>query len=154
VSEDETAPPLAAADEAARTPSSRGRARAVALTSRLAVWGLVAALLPPLAETFGGPFWLQRADWLVAAGFMASGIGTLTVSLLVLRSLPSGASGLKLTAVAGIPLGIGLLFGAAAVLNPLSRLADFVDAGGPLVLLLGVLVFVSLLTVFLRGADP
>ena len=125
-------------------------ARLIAVSARLGVWGLVVALASPFAQALEGPFWLQNAMWLMSAGLLTSGVGTVAASVLVLRTLPPGSSPLKVAAFAGIPLGvlIGCLGG--AVLAPLSGFADVVSASGPLALLLGVLVVVSLLVGFLQ----
>ena len=90
---------------------------------------------------------------LSALGLVGSGIGIVATSVLVIRALPSGASALKAAALTGLPFGGALCLGGIAILAPLSRFADVVDAGGPLVLLLGVLVVVMLLIGFLRGRN-
>jgi len=138
-------------DSSASAPAHRSRS--IALAARLGAWGFVAALIPPFAQALNGPRWLADLAMLSALGLLASGVGIVAASVLVIRALPSGVSALKAAAVVGIPFGGALCLGGIAILAPLSRFADVVDASGPLVLLLGVLVVVTLLIGFLRGRN-
>ena len=133
-----------------RLPSST-RAWVIAVASRLGVWGLVAALLPVFSEVLGGPRWLTGSTWLVPTGFGTSGVGIVVACGLVLRSLPPGVSALKVASIAGIPMGLIFACWPVVVAAPLGRVADFVDASGSLVVVLGVLVVVALLIGFLGG---
>ncbi len=128
-----------------------GHAGLIRITSRLGVWGLIAALVPPMATELGGPMWLASLTPMVVAGLVASGIGTMAASVLVLRAAPAGSRPLKLAASAGVPFGFLLVLGGAMILAPLSRFANVVDAAGPVVLVLGVLIVVSLVIGFLLG---
>jgi len=128
-----------------------GHAGLIRIASRLGVWGIIAALVPPMATELGGPMWLASLTPMVVAGLVASGIGTMAASTLVLRAVSAGSRPLKLAALAGVPLGFLLVLGGAMVLAPLSRFANVVDAAGPVVLGLGVLVVVSLAVGFLLG---
>lgn len=127
------------------------RARIIRVGSRVGVWGFVVALLPPLADAVG----VRVAPGLVgpisSAGLLASGLGTCVASVLVWRSLPRGASPLKIAAGLGVPFGLALVLGGIALLRPLSALADFVNAGGPLVLALAVAVVTLLIVGFLSA---
>lgn len=128
---------------------SSTRRRWIAVSVRCAVWGLVVALLPTFAYYGVGPRWLMRADLLTVGGLSVSGTGMLVAAVLVLRSLPPGFSALKVASLAAIPLGLGLLSIPFTAVAPLGAFADFVAAMGPLGLLMGVVVVVSLLVGFL-----
>jgi len=141
--------PIEPVDSSTSAPAHRSRS--IALAARLGAWGFVAALIPPFAQALNGPRWLADLAVLSAVGLLTSGIGIAAASVLVIRALPSGLSPLKVAAVVGIPFGATLCLGGIAIVAPLSRFAGVVDAGGPLVLLLGVLVVVMLLIEFLRG---
>ena len=51
-----------------------GHAGLIRITSRLGVWGLIAALVPPMASELGGPMWLASLTPMVVAGLVTSGI--------------------------------------------------------------------------------
>jgi len=130
------------------------RARWIAISTRLAVWGLVVGLIPTFAFYGGGPRWLWQAGWLTAVGLCLSGVGMMTAGALVVRSLPRGVSAVKVASLAAMPLGLGFVAVSLTALAPLSRFTDFVDATGPLAVLLGVIVVVALFAGFLGRRRP
>ena len=130
---------------------TRARARLIKLSSRLGIWGFVAALVPALAEVAGVPLALGLGDQLASVGLIVSGIGTVAASALVWRSLPRRRSLLKVAAGAGVPLGCAFVLAGVAFRRPLSDLANLVDAAGPLVLALAVVAVGLLIIELLRG---
>ena len=127
------------------------RATWLKITARMGVWGLIAATTPAVGELIGVPFDPSLTGPIGAAGLLTSGAGVLLSSALVLRALPPGLRPLKLAAIAGIPFGLALISGAAAVLRPLGPFADVIDAAGPVVLVAGVVLVLLLIIAFVRG---
>ncbi len=123
----------------------------IKVTSRMGVWGLIVATTPALVELAGARMGSTMVRVLGAGGLLASGLGVALASALVLRALPAGIRPLKLAAIAGIPFGIALMMGGAAVIQPLGAFADAVDAAGPLVLAIGIVVVVLLVVGFVRS---
>jgi hypothetical protein len=125
------------------------RARLIRVASRAGVWGFVLALVPPLGEAFG--VWVEPSltGPISSVGLVVSGLGTCVASVLVWRSLPAKPSPLKIAAGLGVPFGSALTVAGAALLRPLSPLADFVNVAGPFVLALAVAVVTLLIVGFL-----
>ena len=137
--------------EARNSALSARRAKWIKVTARMGVWGMILATWPALADVIGIPIRPDLTGPIGAAGLLTSGVGVMVASLLVLRALPAGFGSLKLAAIAGIPFGLALISGGAAVLRPLGVFADAIDAAGPLVLVIGVVLVGLLIVGFLQG---
>lgn len=129
-------------------PRSAGLIR---LSSRVGVWGFVLALVPVLGDAFGMSLPPGLVGPVSSFGLIASGLGTAVASVLVWRSLPRKLSPLKVASALGIPFGITLTLGGVALRRPLGAFADAVDAIGPVVLALAVLVVGLLVAGFVSG---
>lgn len=141
----------AESDGVAEGPVSGRRGRWIKITARMGVWGMILATTPALAELVGVHMDPSLTGPVGAAGLFTSGTGVILTSVLVLRALPPGLGPLKLAAVAGIPFGLALISGGAAVVRPLGAFADAIDAAGPIVLIIGIVLVLLLIIGFIQG---